>query len=64
MTPEKFREVFKKVRPAGPGQRPTEAQRRRNRKVLSEGLGVSPERLDEVMDEYRPGGKVEDGSPR
>jgi len=64
VTPEKFREVFKKVRPAGPGQRPTEAQRQRNRKVLSEGLGVSPEKLDEVMDKYRPGGKVQDGSPR
>jgi hypothetical protein len=64
VTPEKFREVFKKVRPAGPGQRPTEAQRIRNRKILSEGLGVSPEKLDEVMDKYRPGGKVQDGSPR
>jgi hypothetical protein len=64
VTPEKFREVFKKVRPAGPGQRPTEAQRIRNRKILSEGLGVSPEKLDEVMDKYRPGGKVDDGPPR
>jgi hypothetical protein len=64
VTPEKFREVFKQVRPARPGQRPTEAQRQRNRKVLSEGLGVSPEKLDEVMDKYRPGGKVDDGPPR
>jgi EF hand len=61
VTPEKFREVFRKVRPAGPGQQPTEAQRRRNRKVLSEGLGVSPERLDEVMDKYRPGGRGDNG---
>ena len=64
VTPEKFREVFKKVRPAPPGQQPTEAQRQQNRKVLSEGLGVSPERLDEVMDKYRPGGKVGNGPPR
>ena len=64
VTPEKFREVFKKVRPAGPGRQPTEAQRQRNRKVLSEGLGISPERLDEVMDKYRPGGKVNDGPSR
>jgi hypothetical protein len=27
-----------------------------NRKILSETLHVSPERLDEVMDKYRPGG--------
>jgi hypothetical protein len=64
VTPEKFREVFKKVRPAGPGQQPTEAQRRRNRKILSEGLGVSPEKLDEVMDKYRPGGRGDNGPPR
>lgn len=64
VTPEKFREVFKKVRPAPIGQQPTEAQRKQNRKVLSEGLGVSPERLDEVMDKYRPGGKVDNGPPR
>ncbi len=64
VTPEKFREVFKKVRPAGPGRQPTEAQRQRNRKVLSEGLGVSPERLDEVMDKYRPGGRGDNGPPR
>lgn len=61
VTPEKFREVFKKVRPAGPGQQPTEEQRQANRKILSEGLGVSPERLDEVMDKYRPGGKTNQG---
>ncbi len=64
VSPEKFREVFRKVRPAGPGQRPTEAQRRQNRKILSEGLGVSPERLDEVMDKYRPGGRGDNGPPR
>jgi EF hand len=61
VTPEKFREVFRNVRPAGPGRQPTEAQRQRNRKVLSEGLGVSPERLDEVMDKYRPGGRGDNG---
>jgi len=58
VTPEKFREVFKKVKPAPRGQQPTEAQREANRKVLSEGLGVSPEKLDQVMDKYRPEGKV------
>ena len=63
VTPEKFREVFRKVRPAGPGRQPTEAQRRQNRKVLSEGLGVSPEKLDEVMDKYRPGGRGDNGPP-
>ena len=64
VTPEKFREVFRKVKPAGPGQQPTEAQRRENRKILSEGLGVSPEKLDQVMDKYRPGGRGDNGPPR
>ena len=41
----------------GAGQEPTEAQRRANRKALSEALGVSPDRLDEVLDKYRPGGR-------
>ena len=63
VTPEQFRAAFRKVRPAGPGQQPTEAQRRANRKILSESLGVSPERLDEVMDKYRPGGRGDNGPP-
>jgi hypothetical protein len=58
VTPEQFREAFKKVKPAPHGERPTEAQREANRKVLSESLGVSPEKLDEVMDKYRPEGKI------
>lgn len=61
VTPEQFREAFKKVRPAGPGERPTQAQRQANRKALSEALGVSPEKLDEVMDKYRPGGRGDNG---
>src|SRR5476651_1467566 len=64
VTPEQFREAFKKVQPAPAGQEPTDEQRRRNRKVLSEALGVSPERLDEVMDKYRPGGKGTNGKDR
>jgi hypothetical protein len=56
VTPEQFREAFKKVTPAPKGQRPTPEQRAHNRKVLSEALGVSPEKLDEVMDKYRPEG--------
>jgi uncharacterized tellurite resistance protein B-like protein len=58
VTPEQFREAFKKVTPAPKGQLPTEAQREANRKVLSESLGVSPEKLDQVMDKYRPEGKT------
>jgi hypothetical protein len=64
VTPEQFREAFKKVQPAGAGQEPTPQQRQRNRKVLSEALGVSPERLDEVMDKYRPGGRGTNGPAR
>jgi hypothetical protein len=63
VTPEKFREAFKKVHPAGPGEHPTHEQRVANRKVLSEALGVSPERLDAVMDKYRPGGRGDNGPP-
>jgi len=61
VTPEQFREAFKKVHPAGPGERPTDEQRQANRKALSEALNVSPEKLDEVMDKYRPGGRGENG---
>jgi hypothetical protein len=59
VTPEKFREVFRQVKPAPRGESPTEGQREANRKILSEGLGVSPEKLDEVMDKYRPGGPTD-----
>lgn len=58
VTLEQFREAFKKVTPAPRGELPTKAQREANRKVLSETLGVSPEKLDEVMDKYRPEGKT------
>ena len=64
VTPQQFREAFKKVQPARAGQEPTDEQRQRNRKVLSEALGVSPERLDEVMDKYRPGGRGTNGPAR
>ena len=56
VTPEQFREAFRKVTPAPRGQQPSEAQREHNRKVLSEALNVSPEKLDAVMDKYRPEG--------
>ncbi|MES2459926.1 MAG: hypothetical protein V4671_05025 [Armatimonadota bacterium] len=64
VTPAQFREAFRKVHPAGPGQEPTHAQRVANRKILSESLGVSPERLDAVMDKYRPGGRGTNGPRR
>jgi hypothetical protein len=56
VTPEQFREAFKLVTPAPRGSEPTDAQRKHNREVLSKALGVSPEKLDEVMDKYRPEG--------
>ncbi len=59
VTPEAFREAFKNVRPAPRGEQPSREQRERNRKVLSEALGVDPERLDAVMDKYRPGGPTQ-----
>jgi hypothetical protein len=63
VTPDQFREAFKKVHPAGAGQEPMQEQRQANRKALSEALGVSPEWLDEVMDKYRPGGRGSNGPP-
>ena len=56
VTAEQFREAFMKVMPAPRGEEPTDAQRKRNRQVLSEALGVDPEKLDAVMDKYRPEG--------
>ena len=63
VTPEQFREAFKKVTPAPRGQTPSREQREYNRKVLSEALGVDPEKLDEVMDKYRPEGKTSGPKP-
>ena len=57
MTPEQFCEApikMRKVRPAPRGVCPPNPKRKANRKALSEALGVSPERLDAVMDKYRP----------
>ncbi len=56
VTPEQFRAAFKKVLPAPRGERPTEAQRQANRIALATALDVAPERLDAVMDKYRPEG--------
>jgi len=54
--PEVFRKVFSGVKPAGPGQQPEEAQVRKNKQVLMEGLspyGVTDDRLNEVSNYYR-----------
>ena len=54
--PEVFRKVFSGVKPAGPGEQPEEAQVRKNKQVLLEGLGpygVTDERLNEVSNFYR-----------
>lgn len=58
VTPEQFRAAFKQVHPAARGEQPTEEQRIANRTALAAALGVTPEKLDEVMDKYRPEGKV------
>ncbi len=56
VTPEKFRECFKKVRPAHKGQRPDPEQRKANHEVLTQCLGVDGDKLNSVMDKYRPEG--------
>ena len=57
VTPEQFREAPNTNAEGAPRAArglPTESQRKANRKVLSEALGASPERLDAVMNKYRP----------
>lgn len=54
--PQVFRDVFRGVRPAGPGRGPCEQEARQNKDVLLAGLrryGVTNERLDEVSNYYR-----------
>ena len=41
VTPEQFREAFKKVRPAPRGELPTESQRKANRKARAEARRVA-----------------------
>lgn len=56
VTPEVFREAFRRVQPAPAGTRPTREQERRNKAVLLAALsdyGVTNQRLDEVSDYYR-----------
>lgn len=54
--PDKFREAFSHVKPAGPGRSPTEAEARANKQQLMKylgPLGVTDERLNEVSNFYR-----------
>jgi hypothetical protein len=51
-----FREAFRHVHPAGPGQTPQDAQVRQNKQALMERLGpygVTNDRLNEVSNYYR-----------
>ncbi len=57
VTPEQFRAAFKQVHPAAKGEQPTKEQREANRQALATALGVTLEKLDAVMDKYRPEGK-------
>lgn len=53
VTIEKFRIAFDRIRATNSGAPPTPHQRRANRALLAEELGVSLVRLDEVMDQFR-----------
>ena len=61
VTPEQFRAAFKSVHPAAKGEQPTKEQREANRQALATALGVTVEKLDAVMDKYRPEGKAGHG---
>ncbi len=56
VTEDVFREAFSRVRPAPPGERPTDERARENKEALMKALakhGVTNERLDEVSNYYR-----------
>lgn len=59
--PEQFVACFQNVHPAPQGERPTTERVHANKAVLLECLqkadaGITNDKLDEVMDRYRPGG--------
>ncbi len=59
--PDQFAACFSKVTPAREGSRPTPEQKRANKAVLLSCLKkanpeITNEKLDAVMDKYRPGG--------
>ncbi len=61
ITPEQFVACFQNVHPARQGERPTTERVHANKNVLLGCLqkadaGITNEKLDEVMDRYRPGG--------
>jgi hypothetical protein len=60
--PEQFTHCFKDVRPAPQGERPTSERVHANKAVLLSCLQkanpqITNDKLDEVMDRYRPGGR-------
>ena len=62
ITPEQFVECFKDVNPAPQGERPTGERVHANKAVLLRCLqkanpDITNEKLDTVMDRYRPGGR-------
>jgi hypothetical protein len=61
ITPEQFVDCFRNVRPAGEAQRPTSERVHANKRVLLGCLqkanpDITNDKLDMVMDRYRPGG--------
>lgn len=72
VTEEQFVECFKNVRPAPQGERPTGERVHANKQVLLSCLQeanpeITNEKLDTVMDRYRPGGREAqrpEGAPR
>ncbi len=67
--PEQFVACFNDVRPAGAGEHPTAERTHANKKVLLACLqkanpGITNDKLDAVMDRYRPGGHAGQEPPR
>lgn len=61
-----FREAFRHVSPAGPGQEPSEEQAQQNKAALMSVLGpygVTNDRLDEVSNYYRYSGSAGESWP-
>lgn len=62
ITQEQFTACFRNVSPAPQGTRPTAERVHSNKAILLSCLqkanaGITNDRLDEVMDRYRPGGR-------
>ena len=63
VTQEQFKECFMEVKPAAHAELPSEERKRANKRILLSclqkyNLGLDDQKLNAVMDQYRPGGRA------